>query len=145
MTMAHSVEARAPFLDQDLIVKALSLNVNEKISLRKTKIALRKYLKKHMGKRLTGDLIKRRKHGFEVPLKKWLCEDYTSQISALFTDENLIKYPFLNAGEFQRMWMEYKERYRDSALESKRIWLLVSLLLWLGQSAGAGKKMGKPN
>ncbi|UCD07167.1 MAG: hypothetical protein JSW41_05065, partial [Candidatus Aenigmatarchaeota archaeon] len=67
MTMAHSVEARVPYLDHPLIeftakirTKLQLKNFNEKYLLRKSASVL-----------LPKEIFIRPKHGFNVPIKKW--------------------------------------------------------------------------
>jgi asparagine synthase (glutamine-hydrolysing) len=68
MTMAHSLEARVPFLDYKFLLAAQGLRPGRKISLFATKIFLRRY----MQNKLPQDILRRKKHGFIVPIGKWL-------------------------------------------------------------------------
>jgi asparagine synthase (glutamine-hydrolysing) len=66
-TMAHSLEARSPFLDQKLMTMAARLPVAEKVRGARTKIALKDAFRGI----LPDDLIDRPKQGFSVPLGDW--------------------------------------------------------------------------
>jgi asparagine synthase (glutamine-hydrolysing) len=68
MTMAHSLEARAPFLDHKLIEFAAALPVGFKIRSFTNKYILRKF----MERKLPPEIVNRKKHGFLVPITKWL-------------------------------------------------------------------------
>ena len=68
MAMAHGLEARVPFLDYKFLSVALGLSQSKKISLFSTKIFLRSY----MQNRLPPSVPRRRKHGFIVPIDRWL-------------------------------------------------------------------------
>jgi len=68
MTMAHALEARVPFLDYKFLSVALGLSQSKKISFFSTKIFLRNY----MQNRLPPSVLRRRKHGFIVPIGRWL-------------------------------------------------------------------------
>jgi asparagine synthase (glutamine-hydrolysing) len=68
MTMAHSLEARAPFLDHKLIEFAAALPAEFKIRSSVNKYILRKF----MENKLPAEIINRKKHGFLVPISKWL-------------------------------------------------------------------------
>ena len=67
-SMAHSLEARAPFLDHELVSYALSLPQHAKISGGDTK----KVLKQAVADLLPQEVFIGRKQGFRVPLPEWL-------------------------------------------------------------------------
>ncbi len=68
MTMAHSLEARAPFLDHKLVELAAALPVKFKIRDSVNKYILRKF----MEDKLPAEIVNRKKRGFLVPITKWL-------------------------------------------------------------------------
>lgn len=79
MTMAHSLEARAPFLDHKLVEFAVALPAGQKIRNSVNKYILRKF----MENKLPPEIIGRKKHGFLVPITKWLngeLKEYAEQI-----------------------------------------------------------------
>ncbi len=68
MFMAHTIEARSPFLDRDLVEFVFSLPEN----VRGTK----KFLVKEVAKKyLPNEIIYRRKKGFAYPFLEWLKEE----------------------------------------------------------------------
>jgi asparagine synthase (glutamine-hydrolysing) len=67
-TMAHSLEARVPFLDHRLVDFALSLPDESKISI----LTLKRFLRLAFRDLLPPSLLRRPKHGFRVPLDEWL-------------------------------------------------------------------------
>ncbi|MEA1917622.1 MAG: asparagine synthase (glutamine-hydrolyzing), partial [Campylobacterota bacterium] len=75
-TMAHSLEGRSPFLSKDMLEFAPTLRDNYKIKGKTTKYILRELSKKY----LPQQLITQPKRGFEVPLKKWVEEDLSTNI-----------------------------------------------------------------
>ena len=68
MTMAHSLEARAPFLDHKLIEFAAALPAGFKMRGLTNKYILRKF----MENKLPSEIVNRKKRGFLVPITKWL-------------------------------------------------------------------------
>jgi asparagine synthase (glutamine-hydrolysing) len=68
--MAHSVEVRAPFLDPELVLLALSLPGGMKVKNREPKHILKKALEPL----LPHDVLYRKKKGFCVPLQEWAGE-----------------------------------------------------------------------
>jgi len=67
-SMNHSIEARSPFLDHDLVQFAFSLPNKVLLPGMKTKPVLRQLAKRY----LPEDIINAPKKGFEIPLNKWL-------------------------------------------------------------------------
>ena len=70
-SMAHSLEARSPFLDYRLIELSNKIPTNQKVSLFNTKILMRKILKNHLPK----EIVNRGKQGFTPPLMEWMKEE----------------------------------------------------------------------
>ncbi len=68
MSMANSLEVRVPLLDYTVVDFAFSLPVEYKINGSETK----KILKDAFREDLPPEIFDRPKHGFEVPLLKWL-------------------------------------------------------------------------
>lgn len=66
-SMAHSLEARSPFLDHELMEFAARMPAHLKLHNGKTKIILKNSFKNI----LPGDIIERKKMGFGVPLDHW--------------------------------------------------------------------------
>lgn len=68
-SMAHSVEARVPFLDHIFVEAAIAIPNECKLKDGWTKAALREYMEDKMPKEVT---YRKNKLGFSVPQKKWL-------------------------------------------------------------------------
>jgi asparagine synthase (glutamine-hydrolysing) len=126
-TMAYGLEARAPFLDQEVVALALGLPLQEKINQRNTKIALKRALKGVV----PDDVLDRPKRGFQVPLAAWFrgplnqfwkdrCLDPTAKISH-----------YVRQDEAKRLFQEN----REGVNHGNRLWMLLSLALWLERNA----------
>ncbi|QOG12155.1 asparagine synthase (glutamine-hydrolyzing) [Arcobacter sp. FWKO B] len=75
MSMAHSLELRAPFLDYRLV--EYMLGVDDKVKLGNTN----KYLLKQIAtKYLPNEIVHRQKKGFSSPFIEWLYDEYHSEI-----------------------------------------------------------------
>jgi asparagine synthase (glutamine-hydrolysing) len=108
-TMSSGLEARLPFLDNDIVEFALRLNNNLKIKLKDRNIVqslvsseisethdIPKFiLKKLYEKRLSKDLTYRKKKGFPVPLDKWFFSEKDFKIQKIITG-NLYKSGILS-------------------------------------------------
>jgi len=68
MTMANSLEGRAPFLSPTLVDAALRLPETRRMTTRQSKIALREVAALW----LPRSIAERRKHGFILPMARWL-------------------------------------------------------------------------
>ncbi len=74
MSMANSLETRAPFLDHRLIEFMVKVDKNVKLQGWERKSVLRTTI----GKQLPIQLLKVPKRGFGVPLREWFKKDYNS-------------------------------------------------------------------
>jgi asparagine synthase (glutamine-hydrolysing) len=68
MTMAHSLEGRAPYLHPGVVESAFRLLASERINEVTTKVALRR-VAQHW---LPEDILQRPKQGFVLPMRRWL-------------------------------------------------------------------------
>jgi asparagine synthase (glutamine-hydrolysing) len=81
-TMRHALEARSPFLDQDLWEFAARLPYGVRLRGGQQKAILRELARKHLGERVaTG-----RKRGFGVPVGRWLAGRWRARLEELLTD-----------------------------------------------------------
>lgn len=81
-TMAHSLEARSPFLDHELMEFAASLPPRFKVRGRTGKWALKQLARGW----LPDEVIDRRKQGFGVPMAAWLRGELRDLAHDLLTD-----------------------------------------------------------
>lgn len=85
-SMLNSLEIRSPFMDHKLIEFAFSIPGDFKI-----KNGMQKYILKNAFKNILSDaIIKKPKHGFEVPLLSWLNGPLSGEVEKLLSS-NLIK------------------------------------------------------
>ena len=68
MSMACSLEARAPLLDPELVELAFRVPSRLKVHRGETKILLKRVAARHVPK----DCVYRAKQGFSIPIKQWL-------------------------------------------------------------------------
>lgn len=91
-TMAHSLEARSPFLSKELLEFAPTLADNLKIRGKQTKYLLRKMAEKY----LPSELINQPKRGFEVPLKDWVNRDLSEMIKDYLQSSDALYNKFIS-------------------------------------------------
>lgn len=115
MTMSSSIEARVPLLDHKLVEFANTLPVN---------LRLNKYLfKKAMSDLLPKTILKRKKHGFSVPLGFWFekdLKDITSEILLKLNKKEYFKYNYI------QNILKKSQKFRHD----HQLWNLLIFELW---------------
>lgn len=129
MSMANSLEVRAPILDYEVIEFAsrcpseLKFNNGEK-----------KYLLKEAFKsQLTDDILYRKKMGFSVPLAKWLREDLKAiaEQKLIFNPTGIEQYFQLE--KVQAFWNEHQQGVKD---HSNVLWSMLVFQIWWDRYIG---------
>ncbi|MGD9857242.1 MAG: asparagine synthase (glutamine-hydrolyzing), partial [Planctomycetaceae bacterium] len=82
MSMAHSLEVRAPFLDYRVIEYAARLPVGWKISGQETKAILKEVFRDD----LPEVVLSPRKRGFSIPLEEWFRNELKPELNAALHD-----------------------------------------------------------
>jgi len=124
ITMAHSLEARVPFLDSRLVEYTMSLN--EKQRLPDTKIP--KYLLKKAAEGiLPNEVIYRKKQGFAAPVKEWLRNDWYSPVYEIVRSSYFVKNGLFDLSYIDKIFKLHKENKFNFQNE---IYILLMLSLW---------------
>ena len=121
-TMAHSLEARSPFLDHRLMEWAAGLPGRWKVDGRVTKALL----KKAMTPWLPPELISRPKAGFGVPMADWLRCELRPLAFDLLTDHTARSRGLFRPEVVRQLLQDHVEG-RD---RSTRLWSLLQFELW---------------
>lgn len=125
MSMANSLEVRVPFLDHRLVDFAFSLPVSSKISKEMKKRILQDAFKDL----LPAELYKRPKHGFEVPLLKWMRRELKSLINDdLLNDRFVAEQGIFDLKEISLL--KQKLFSSDPGDAHARIWGLLVFQYW---------------
>ncbi|MCO6008535.1 asparagine synthase (glutamine-hydrolyzing) [Actinoallomurus purpureus] len=121
-TMANSLEARSPFLDQDLMEWAAGLPARLKVRSGTTKYLL----KKAVAEWLPPALVTRPKMGFGVPLARWLRTELSGLSWDVLTDDTA-----RSRGLFRpEAVRELLRRHENGQDHANRIWALIQFELW---------------
>lgn len=100
MSMANSLEVRVPLLDYRVVDFAFSLPAHYKIDADSSK----KILKDAFKKDLPHEIFTRPKHGFEVPLLKWLQTGLRSLLEDNLLERNFVEQQnVFNADEIEKL------------------------------------------
>ncbi|MGH7256530.1 MAG: asparagine synthase (glutamine-hydrolyzing), partial [Nitrospirales bacterium] len=82
LSMAHSLELRVPFCDQELLTMALAIPAH--IRLRGWR--LKGFMRRALHPLLPREILGRPKFGFQVPVARWLREDLREMVRDLLTE-----------------------------------------------------------
>jgi asparagine synthase (glutamine-hydrolysing) len=103
MSMATSLETRAPFLDVDVMELAFSMPGHLKV-----RDGRRKFVVKEALRGLLPDaILNRQKEGFSIPMKQWLRKDLRPMMERLLAPDRLTARGFVDPGETRRMMDEH--------------------------------------
>ncbi len=128
MTMAHSLEARAPFLDAEWVEWTARLPARFKVRGQSTKWLL----KAAFGDKLPPQVKARGKQGFSVPVGNWLRDELRD-----WAAERLLHNDLLGA------WLRpeavralFDEHSSGKVNHGKKLWALLMLGVWAEQRLG---------
>ena len=121
MSMAHGLEVRCPFLDQELAEFAARVPLSFKLRGCQGKYLL----KKLAAGRLPEATILRKKHGFGVPLGDWFLGPLDEVWHATVTQDTLGP---LDAASVNRLWLEHRRRTCDRAYH---LWHILVFCHWM--------------
>lgn len=129
MTMANSIEARTPFLDHVLVEYLVNIQPGAIESLLYSKKPIRKLLLEKLPNNVGGLISQRKKHGFEVPLDRWMRIELRKLSDKYFSRSFVNQIGFLDAEYIQKLWQEYLVS-RNASVYSRQIWVLFTFLVW---------------
>lgn len=123
MTMAHSLEARSPFLDHELVSYLAAFPGHLKIRGRQLKYILRELSKDY----LPPEIVAREKQGFMFPVAYWFRNEMYP-----FIESYLMNSYFVREGIFRKERVaQLLEEHRQSRVDHHvRLWMLMNLELW---------------
>jgi len=123
MSMAHSLEVRAPILDHKLMEFAATLPSHLKLNGRESKYIL----KKANAHRLPHDILYRKKQGFCVPLAQWLRNDLKEYVGDTLFADRAESGRYFNMNYVQKLWDGHLKGINDNA---SQIWNIFMFELW---------------
>ena len=122
-TMHHGLEARSPFLDQELWEYAASLPFDIRLREGRLKAILRE-----LAHRKIGDRVARgQKRGFGIPVQRWLGGCWRNDIQERFRDSVLDKEGWIDSGAV----LAQLEKASTIGLAPLQLWYIVVLESWL--------------
>jgi asparagine synthase (glutamine-hydrolysing) len=127
MSMANSLEVRAPILDHKLMEFACTIPSNLKFNTKDGKIEKKYLLKEAFKDFLPDDILYRKKMGFSVPLASWLRNELKE-----ITEERLLSRSdglcrFFKKEQIAKLWVEHKTEKKDNATV---LWSMLMFQMW---------------
>jgi len=122
MSMAHSLELRVPFLDEEVMALAEKIPAKHRVTPENTKYAMRIAALKACPPQTAN----KKKLGFPVPIRVWLKEDkYYNIVKDKFTSPEAQQY--FNTDILVGLLDDHRAGKYDY---SRKIWTVFSFLVW---------------
>jgi asparagine synthase (glutamine-hydrolysing) len=128
MSMANSLEARSPFLDTELLGYLASLPPEMKA----TPFALKRLLRRSLEGVVPREILRRRKHGFGVPVGRWFRGELRGPFEELVLGSQARSAQALDQSAVRELF----DVHLAGEDHGGRLWLLLSLELWLRTMEG---------
>jgi asparagine synthase (glutamine-hydrolysing) len=122
-SMAHSLEARVPFLDPLVTNFALALPTEHKARGLRKKVLLRKAV----APLVPAPLLRRRKRGFSIPAAAWLRGELEPFARDTLSSDTLRRQGFFDPGVVRRTLEDHVSGKHDL---SRQLWGLLAFTLW---------------
>ncbi len=122
-SMAHGLEARAPFLDQELVRFVMTLPLSLLLKERMPKPLLKAAFQDLLPK----EVFRRPKRGFQVPLGQWFRRDLRGLYVERCLTSGVSIHQFCRPQEMER-YLRENDRGLD---QGNRLWMLLVLATWL--------------
>ena len=129
MSMAFGIEARVPYLDNNLIKAIKTLPDNMRIKGNIAKYILRKISEKY----LPTEIINRPKIGFGVPINEWMKnKNFFGKYVSILEEERTLKRSIYNQVGLKKILFEFRNK-NDKFVQSRTglIWSLLNLEVWI--------------
>jgi asparagine synthase (glutamine-hydrolysing) len=140
MTMAASIECRAPLVDHELV----ELTSRMPSHLKLHGLSMKYLLKKAVSPWLPKEILQRKKRGFGAPIGAWLRQDLEKLVLETLSEEQVKRRGLFNWPIIESVIAAHKNHRSD---HTDHLLALINLELWCRifldgsdwQSAGAGR------
>ena len=122
-SMAASLEVRVPFLNRAVVDFATTLPLELKLR----RLTGKYLLKRAMADRLPREIIRRKKHGFAMPVAHWLTAELKELTHDLLAPDRLRRQGLFDPAYVNELVEDHMARRRDNR---KPLWTLLMFQLW---------------
>jgi len=123
MSMANSLEVRAPFTDYRLLEFAMQVPGHMKVRRNTTKWITRQALRDI----LPREVLDKKKMGFNPPLPQWINGELRPVIAQFLSPGAIERRGLFRPDAVQKLLRDHAENRRDNAL---KIWALLMIEVW---------------
>jgi asparagine synthase (glutamine-hydrolysing) len=122
-SMAASLEVRAPFLHHPLVEYVAGLPAEMKLR----GLATKRVLKRALSDRLSPEILRRRKRGFNIPLARMMHGALRPLLERALEPGRVARQGLLRPAAVTALLREHLDRRRDNG---RALWSLLMLQLW---------------
>lgn len=133
MSMAVSLEARVPFLDPEMVELAFRMPDRFKVDHTNTKILLKQVAARHV----PHECVYRKKEGFSIPIKHWLCTELKPLMEDLLQPRILAQQGVFHLPMVARL---KEEHLAGLANHSHILWSMMVFQAWRQKWLGEGTR-----
>jgi asparagine synthase (glutamine-hydrolysing) len=126
MSMANSLEVRAPMLDHVFMEFVATIPSGLKLRGQEKKYILKKALAPY----LPREILYRKKQGFEVPLDRWFRNELKDLVQETLLSPKALQRGFFKPEYLTTMWQQHQSRQRNFGTN---LWTLLMFELWYQQ------------
>ena len=122
MSMAHSLEIREPFFDQDLVEFVMSIPDHFKVP-----VYPKSLLVESLKPLLPDEIVHRKKQGFVFPWNLWIKNELRS-----FCEKHINRMAereFIHGSNLKQIWNQYLNGNQN--IRWQEMWLFVVLEYWM--------------
>src|SRR5206468_3052991 len=137
-SMAHSLEARVPFLSHDFVDWALTVPTDLKLRGGVGKYVLRKAVEPW----LPAETLKGRKLGFQMPLADWFVGGFSDFALEAWNSSGASSAGYLNPAEVERLFDEHRQ---GRANHGRILYAIAMFSCWWQEQRQSGDGPEGPN
>jgi asparagine synthase (glutamine-hydrolysing) len=123
MSMAHSLEVRAPILDYQVAEFAASVPSNQKFRDGEKKYLLKEVFKPF----IPGSLLYRKKMGFSTPLDEWFRGELKTTTEVRLLKSNAGLHSVFDKTKILNIWNEHQSNTKDHGIV---LWSMLMFEMW---------------
>tara|TARA_Y100001958_G_C21248081_1_gene580291 strand:- start:2566 stop:4458 length:1893 start_codon:yes stop_codon:yes gene_type:complete len=130
MSMAHSIENRVPFLDNEMVSTSLNISDDALIALNGKKLECKKVLKDIAAQKFGESFAYRNKMGFAIPLRSFMASNIFKKKWKDIIEPGLKKRGLFKTNSLSK-WVNNIEKATPQQLDA--IWLMLGFEIWAKQ------------
>lgn len=133
-SMAHSLEARVPFLSHKMVDWALTVPTDLKLRGRTGKFIVRNAVRRW----LPRQILRRPKQGFQIPMADWLRGGFGDFARSAWQDSGAAEFGYIRPLAADRLFLEHKRGHAD---HSRILYALTVLALWITEERASRRTL----